>query len=319
MSYEKQYYRVIDAMLLPGSEADKRHRAAAAEFRRAKTRSSVLIGRDDLIKQGGQVLPQSLFRNIFLGGDEVWGPTDPSLIDGAIKRALTDRRLENVMRQYFEGSSISCDGQDPEFPLWTPQPEVGREDVDAILTNLFQENPKLVRDLDATLFNIILPRGVVLRSGQSTSRIGLGGFHGSTSLRIGNQRQSVYFSLNVFSEQTPEDGRNGIPVFDQPWKNIVATLYHEINEFRTDPDVEKANSAETEEEALELIGWISRANEEVGDHPLSGSHALSEVFQEVLLADESRRVPVQFMYSNALHDAQGPVDNPSVIEGENVA
>ena len=33
---------------------------------------------------------------------------------------------------------------------------------------------------------------------------------------------------------------NGIPVFDRPWKNVVATLYHELNEARTDADVEDA-------------------------------------------------------------------------------
>jgi len=33
---------------------------------------------------------------------------------------------------------------------------------------------------------------------------------------------------------------NGIPVFDEPWKNVVATFYHELNEARTDADVEDA-------------------------------------------------------------------------------
>jgi hypothetical protein len=27
-------------------------------------------------------------------------------------------------------------------------------------------------------------------------------------------------------------------VFDQPWKNVLATFYHELNEARTDPDVD---------------------------------------------------------------------------------
>jgi hypothetical protein len=31
---------------------------------------------------------------------------------------------------------------------------------------------------------------------------------------------------------------NGIPVFDQPWKKVVATFYQELNEARTDADVE---------------------------------------------------------------------------------
>lgn len=45
----------------------------------------------------------------------------------------------------------------------------------------------------------------------------------------------VYYAIGVYSE-----GRNGIPAFDEPWKNVVATFYHELNEARTDPDVEEA-------------------------------------------------------------------------------
>jgi hypothetical protein len=28
--------------------------------------------------------------------------------------------------------------------------------------------------------------------------------------------------------------RNGIVMFDKPWKNVIGTLYHELNEFRID-------------------------------------------------------------------------------------
>jgi hypothetical protein len=50
----------------------------------------------------------------------------------------------------------------------------------------------------------------------------------------------VYYAVGVYS-QTEADGTvNGIPVFDQPWKNVVATFYHELNEARTDADVEDA-------------------------------------------------------------------------------
>jgi hypothetical protein len=37
-----------------------------------------------------------------------------------------------------------------------------------------------------------------------------------------------------------EKGQYRIVVFDQPWKNVVATFYHELNEARTDADVEDA-------------------------------------------------------------------------------
>jgi hypothetical protein len=307
MSYSEHQYRVIDAMLRPGSEADKVYRAAAVKFRRSKLNATASIGQNDLFLQGGRVVARAQFRNVFLGGSALWNLSDPPQIDDAIKRALRDRRLENVMRQYFSTPAVSCEGLEAALQAWTAKDQVGRTDVDAILEQLFREHPSFASDLDTTIFNIVLPRGVILRSGQSTSLTGLGGFHGNTLLQIGGQPRDVYFSLNVFSEQGA-NGNNGIPVFNAAWKNIVATLYHEINEFRTDPDVEKANRAATEDEALGLIGWISNANEEVGDHPLSGGSSLSDVFQEVLLADQSRRVPTQFMYSNAIHGPQGPVD-----------
>jgi hypothetical protein len=31
-----------------------------------------------------------------------------------------------------------------------------------------------------------------------------------------------------------------MPVFGQPWKNVAATIYHQLNEARTDPDVDDA-------------------------------------------------------------------------------
>jgi hypothetical protein len=42
----------------------------------------------------------------------------------------------------------------------------------------------------------------------------------------------------VFSE-----GNNGIPAFDESWKNVVATFYHELVEARTDADVEQGEVA----------------------------------------------------------------------------
>ena len=50
----------------------------------------------------------------------------------------------------------------------------------------------------------------------------------------------VYYSVDVFSERRPDGSANGIPVFRERWKNVVATLYHELQEARTDPDVEDA-------------------------------------------------------------------------------
>jgi hypothetical protein len=57
-------------------------------------------------------------------------------------------------------------------------------------------------------------------------------------------------------------------VFDQPWKNVVATFYHELNEARTDPDVEDAIRAGNDPAAIKFLGWVSRKGEECGNFPV---------------------------------------------------
>ena len=43
------------------------------------------------------------------------------------------------------------------------------------------------------------------------------------------------------------------------------------------------------------------------------SQSLTEVFQEVKVTDNSRTVPVQFMYSDAVHGPEGQVAKPEVL------
>jgi hypothetical protein len=65
----------------------------------------------------------------------------------------------------------------------------------------------------------------------------------------------LYYAVGVFS-----DGNNGIVAFDQPWENVVATFYHELNEARTDADVEDGQ-----------VAWVNeeQPSEEIGDIPMS--------------------------------------------------
>jgi hypothetical protein len=102
---------------------------------------------------------------------------------------------------------------------------------------------------------------------------------------------------------------NGIAVFDAPWKDVVATFYHELNEARTDPDVDDAiNSGKVDG----IIGWTSDAGEECGDFPVfeaGQQNDLGLVFQEVHVASGGN-VPAQFQYSNAVHGPEGPISSP---------
>ena len=170
-------------------------------------------------------------------------------------------------------------------------------------------------DTDSTVINILLPRGVVLVDGFSPgfrsapgqeaeyerrqhavvkvggqdadSRHGLGGYHGSARV---TPCGTAYYAVGVYSE-----AGNGIPIFDQPWKNVAATCYHQLNEARTDPDVDDA--ARTGDSAR--LGWYSAKGGEIGDIPLKeAGTSLALVFREVDLADGSGAVPVQLMWSN---------------------
>ncbi|WP_295994063.1 hypothetical protein, partial [Rugamonas sp.] len=110
----------------------------------------------------------------------------------------------------------------------------------------------------------------------------------------------------VFSQRLADGRENGINVFDAPWKNVVATLYHELNEFRTDADVNDA----IEHKDNDFLGWNSRSGREVGDQPIfSAGLDLRKVFKEI---DDlpGPPIPVQFLYSNAVHGAEGPIGQP---------
>ncbi len=96
------------------------------------------------------------------------------------------------------------------------------------------------------------------------------------------------------------EGDNGIPAFDQPWKSVVATFYHELNEARTDAAVEDVNATGDGH----LLGWYSQTGEgEIGDLPINEAQDIGLVFKEVPLSDGSGTVPIQLMWSNA---ADGP-------------
>jgi hypothetical protein len=261
---------------------------------------------DDLIFHGGKTVPQMGFRNIYLGSSMDWAAGDIQLIDSAIARAMQDRRLNNVMVQYFPGATLSCDAI-PSTVLTDNRPAALDEpDIQAKIIALFEAGTLGQSDLDRTIFNFILPPGTILRLGASNSQEGLGGYHGSVRTSTAGGDVTLYYSANVFSQLLGDGSQNGIVAFDQPWKNVVGTLYHELNEFRTDADVDQA----IKQGNNDLLGWASRQGRECGDQPIFVANPLDEVFQEVMAADGGPRIPTQFMYSNAVHGAEGPIDAP---------
>lgn len=131
----------------------------------------------------------------------------------------------------------------------------------------------------------------------ASSLQGLGGYHGSVHIA----GTVVYFAVGVFSESLPGGKENGIVAFNEPWKNVVGTFYHELQEARTDPDVEDAIRTQN----LNFIGWNSDQGEEIGDFPVFEADPLQEVFREVpLLA--GGKAPIQLMYSNRVNGPEDP-------------
>ena len=260
---------------------------------------------EDLMYHGGKVVPEMEFQNVFLGSRADWSESDATSIDAAIRLAMQDRGLNNVLDQYFPGAKLACDAR-PPLMLEDPKPRrITEDDVQAKVVALYDGDQIDKRDLGTTIFNLILPSGTVLELDDSSSLSGLGGYHGSVHVRRNNRPVTLYYSANVFSERVSPTRDNGIVAFDAPWKSVVGTLYHELNEFRTDADVSDAIAQNDND----FLGWMSRQGREIGDQPIFAANPLSRVFQEVSVASRTR-VPVQFLYSNAVHGAEGPIPQP---------
>jgi hypothetical protein len=257
---------------------------------------------EDLLFHGGKTVPAMEFQNVYLGSSANWSQNDIDSIDLAITRAMQDSRLNNVMAQYFPTSKLACDPRE-SIVLSDPKPQqLGEKEVQAKAIALYDAGKIKKADLDSTIFNLILPPGTVLTLDDSSSRDGLGGYHGSVHFKRQNKNLTIYYSANVYSEFLPSGAENGIVAFNKPWKNVVATLYHELNEFRTDADVNDAIATGNND----FLGWMSRSGRECGDQPIFVADPLSEVFKQV----GSKKVPVQFMFSNAVHGAEGPISAP---------
>jgi hypothetical protein len=293
----------------------------------------------DLHFHGGKTIRDLNFTNFYVGGPDSWDPNDIQSIDTALAAAMSDQDLNNVMMQYFHKQPISSTFF-PSHVLPGPAPSVvSQGDVENLVEQLYTQGQLSTLDLTSTVFNFMLPRGTVLNdnpapsqsatgTGQAHQQVdvrrspvpaedeadslnGLGGYHGSIHVTDNaGIAHTIYYAVGVYSEERPDGTTNGIPVFDASWKNVVATFYHELNEARTDADVEDAIKAGNDPTASKFLGWTSRQGEECGDFPVFEANPLTLVFQEVALTTGNGRAPIQFQYSNAVHGPEGPIPNP---------
>lgn len=319
-------FHVMRVVAAGGSKAGERAQGRAKLLPAALAPGFPKTPAHDLIFHGGRTISSLQFFNFFVGGQAAWAKSDVQNINLGLSAAMSDRNLNNVMQQYFN-TQISTQQLGSQVLSGPPPAVVSQGDAEDLLTRLSAAGKLGTADLSKTVFNLLLPSKTVLNDNsgvtgapiaamfegekskdaipapdEADSKGGLGGYHGSVHIN----GQLVYYAIGVFSEVLADGSRNGIPVFDAPWKNVVATFYHELNEARTDADVEEANRTGK----LNLVGWTSRKGEECGDFPVFEANPLSKVFQEVHLTSGSGTVPVQFQYSNAVHGPEGPIAKP---------
>ena len=275
---------LLNVVLRPGSEA-------------AEAYGSAVLAPDhkphpelNLHYLGGKTIPSLTWINVYLGR---WDETDRAQLDGALAAALTDAGLNNVLAQYFPGAKVEATFAGSQSIPDSPS-AMEQADVEKLVARLDSDGALAGHDHSSTAMVLLLPRGAVLTHGVASSKHGLGGFHGSVHPR---PRTTVYYAVAVYSE-----GSNGIVEFDASWKNVCATVYHELEEIRTDPDVEDAIRAGPGAAAEGFLGWYSPNGGEIGD--------IDIVMNEVPLADGTGTVPVQLMWSNAVGGPEGPISRP---------
>jgi hypothetical protein len=294
----------------PGSEAEYRHYRTAARRSDGSIRREALAAGvsaspdDDLVFRGGKVLPQMAFQNIYLGRSSDFAAGDVESIDDAIVRLLRDEQLKRIIQQYFPGKTLTYDVAPSVVLDENRRNEMDEPDIQNKVIDLFDNNLIHATDLDRTVFNLILAPDTVLKLSGSSSLAGLGGYHGSVHFTRNGQDRTLYYSANAYSA-VRHGRRNGIPFFSTPWKNVVCTLYHELVESQTDPDVGEA----IRQNDRRFIGFNSDFGQEIGDQPLA-ANSEDRIFKEVLTLPGPKPTPVQFMFSNAVHGAEGPDEKP---------
>jgi hypothetical protein len=314
--------RNLNVVLAPGSAAHRATHPPALKPSGKAPAAELAEGFEpqpdwNLHAEGGRTISDLVFVNRYVGKAGAW--PDPEVmreIDRNLEAAMTDAGLQSVIAQYYNGPITSRmlpsalhEGNVPAT--------VHKDTAEQLAAQLYGGGVLGGEDPANCVINIMLPEGVFLSDGFSrgfhppagaeqeherrlagtitledhdaaSSKHGLGGYHGSIHPHAGT---NVYYAIGVYSE-----GHNGIAAFDEPWKSVVATFYHELNEARTDPDVEDVNATGNGQ----LLGWYSSTGQgEIGDLPINACGGnLNLVFKEVQRTDGAGQVPIQLMWSN---------------------
>jgi hypothetical protein len=259
----------------------------------------------DLAFFGGTTIADLVVQCFFVDPHNTWTAAEKSATEQALSAAMSDSNLNSIVGQYFQ-TPISSKVLASTTLNAATMTTCHQNDIEHVVTTL-HDNKTLQGDFTSTAFCFLLPQGVRLLDAQGDdSYNGLGGYHGSVVCGA----DTIYYAAGVYSD-TAESIVNGIPFFKDPWKNVVATFYHELNELRTDADVELSNATG---KMKNVLGWYSSHYGEIGDIPMheAGQH-LDKVMKEVPLANGQGTVPVQLMYSNRDHGPAAVVESQDVV------
>src|SRR5690349_1407333 len=117
---------------------------------------------------GGRTIENLTFTNVYLGGKAAWSTDDIASIDNALAAAIGDPHLNNVLAQYYADEKPTGTFK-PSRVLEGPLPDrVFRDTVEGFVAGLDQSNGLSGFDLHSSVFNFLLPRGIVLVDGTST-------------------------------------------------------------------------------------------------------------------------------------------------------
>jgi hypothetical protein len=327
----QNHLRPMKVVVAPGSIASKSYHAIAGlpgstkkseqPMRKDRVEGINATPKENLIYRGGKTIRSLTYTSFYIGGKNAWDENDIKNIDWALEQAMKDRNLNHVMRQYFDNKVIRTTFKPSQILDGSKPKKFTQDDAIALVKSLYEKDTLKGFRYTNTVINFMLPKGTVLTDDKSSTEIeknklrktpmeieeesssleGLGGYHGSVHV---TDTATVYYAVGVYSYTMSNGNDNGIVAFDKPWKNIVATFYHELCEARTDADVDDA----IEHNDIKYCGWISKSGAECGDYPMEevGGN-LGLIMQEVPLTNGEGTVPVQFQYSNAVDGPEGPI------------
>ncbi|NDP43918.1 MAG: hypothetical protein GZ089_14575, partial [Aromatoleum sp.] len=142
---EQAGFRPMKVQVRSGSYAEAFYRGKSGLIGNALGRSRAIVPGiapspiDDLIFHGGKTVPHMQLANLYVGGAAAWKASDVEAIDKAIYRAMNDRRLNNVMVQYFPGNKLECAALESRILDGTPPKVVSQYDTIAMLKKLYAD------------------------------------------------------------------------------------------------------------------------------------------------------------------------------------